>query len=712
MQSIEDGLEYLKLVEDPNGIYKDSPQRGSSQHQIYFLSSMININPISPSQAAHAPVNDAALNMLLACLKYAQGPENIEIAILACLAIKHLTRKHIHARDISSVLTSRKVMIYIADTLSNMIRDAKQQNESSRYSPNDPRRIQHIMDRRKLFQAICGAVHSVCYHINKGQILSNFSHFVQRDLIDFIFQGIRIVEDENPEASYADAVSYLECIWALLNLCYINSENQAYIAEEHNGIPFVVDVMFLYPNFAELQEKGAGALRNLADRVENRAIIASSRGVSKLLLCIDLFPSNVNIQINSMGALRNLSADPSAQDIIANHGGVKQIFHALNIQRDCSIIVEFALETIANLAKNEKFLRDRMEDSEFVDIVLSVLEFNSWEFRIVSEGIAVLRYLSVSSALELLISRKGGLEIILQSMRRFPDHVLLQERCCQALLVLSMHERNQVSMVKKGILGRILRSMQMYDKNRRIHEDCVGILLNLTVKEAIQDRIAKKGGLARILKSMELFPSSKLLQERSCAALAVMTMDMARRNYLTRKGGLGQILEVMKYHMDSPTVQQYGADILANLALNAYNQIQVVHKEGIELLVRSIRNHLDHCAVLERCLAAFWNLSVHSQNQERIAQRCGLEAVVDAMRAQMGNRGVQQTGCGALRNLSLNRKFNFCIVVTFECLSRGEPGPFEEFGSNSSSVGIHENTPASIDFAARSLWGCRSLGSE
>jgi hypothetical protein len=649
---------YFRLEEDPNGIYRDQPQRGSHEQQLYALDSLISsINPVSPSTPVHVPINDAALNHTLACLKYAQGPHNAPIAILACIAIRALTRKHLNAREIATTLISRKVMVYLTDTLHNMINDYKEANNATdQLSPTDPRRKQTIAQRRKLFQALCGAIHSLCYHVSKGQIVQNFSHFTQKDLIDLIFEGIRVVEDDNPDASYADATSYLECIWALLNLCYINSDNQVYIAENHNGVAFVVDVMFLYPNFVDIQEKGTGALRNLADRVENRAAIAASRGVAKILQCIDSFNSNVNVQINAMGALRNLSAEAVCQDVIGSNGGVKQIFHTLSVYKDNSILVEFALETIANLAKNESFLKDRMEVSEFIDIILNVLELKSWEPRILSEGIAALRYLSLSPALELLISRKGGLDIILQAMRRFSDHILLQERCCQALLGLSMHERNQLNMVKKGILGRILRSMQIHDKNKRIHEDCVGILLNLTLKERIQDRIAKKGGLSRILKSMELFPSSRLLQERACAALAVMTVDAARRNYMTRKGGLGQVLEVMRHHMDSSVIQQYGADILANLALNAYNQIQIVHKEGIEVLVRSIRNHLDQCAVLERCLAAFWNLSVHTQNQERIAKRSGLEAILDAMKAQFDNSGVQQTGCGALRNLSLNRE--------------------------------------------------------
>lgn len=150
-------------------------------------------------------------------------------------------------KDASRAFINRGAIRFILESLFSIISFFDNQNESSASTID---RNSDRMNQKRLFEAICGAIHSLSFHMSKGQIVQNFCSFMQREMIDFLFKGMDCLKD------IADAETYLECIWTLLNLCYVSPENQTYIAEDHKGIDFIVEVMSMFAENAQIQEKG------------------------------------------------------------------------------------------------------------------------------------------------------------------------------------------------------------------------------------------------------------------------------------------------------------------------------------------------------------------------------------------------------------------------------------------------------------------------
>lgn len=137
---------------------------------------------------------------------------------------------------------------------------------------------------------------------------------------------------------------------------------------ELGGIDLVVAAMKRFPDNIQMQDKGCGTLRNMADLGANQKAIASFGGIDQILQAMDSYKDNESVVANAIGALRNLAFNCNVLNfvksvffilltdgnelLICSRGGLKQILLAMEKHAKNDLVQEFSCETIWNFAKH------------------------------------------------------------------------------------------------------------------------------------------------------------------------------------------------------------------------------------------------------------------------------------------------------------------------------------------------------------------------
>jgi hypothetical protein len=306
-------------------------------------------------------ITDHDINMIIAILKYAR--DDAELQILALHVIKTFSRSEqdvANAKKFSAIIINRGVMFSILDCLMNNFQMLNEHSEQIDMGTLKFKRW--FIQQKSLFEASASAMHSICLHIQKGQVLSRFTALMQCDAIDFICDSFSRSKKIFKEAAVFSSnmhlqsteltffyPSYLHFIWAILNLCYINPDNQLYVVDSKNVQEVILDAMMLYPEILEIQEKCCGALRNISDCSSNRPFIAKSKVFELVLFDMHRFLGSITLQINSMAILRCLSFQDNFHEIVTGMGSLNQIFESLSRHRSNSMLAEYALPCITKL---------------------------------------------------------------------------------------------------------------------------------------------------------------------------------------------------------------------------------------------------------------------------------------------------------------------------------------------------------------------------
>ena len=89
------------------------------------------------------------------------------------------------------------------------------------------------------------------------------------------------------------------------------------------GIVAILSGMKDHIDHAGVQEQGCGALRNLANNVENRVSIANAGGmIAAIVSGMKAHTDHAGVQEQGCGALANLATNDDIEVLIANAGGI------------------------------------------------------------------------------------------------------------------------------------------------------------------------------------------------------------------------------------------------------------------------------------------------------------------------------------------------------------------------------------------------------
>jgi hypothetical protein len=153
-------------------------------------------------------------------------------------------------------------------------------------------------------------------------------------------------------------------------------------------------------------------------------------------------------------------------------------------------------------------------------------------------------------------------ESVIQSMRNFPNHALVQEKGCAILWV------------------------QTYNA-----EICLAL--------------SNIGGVNTVLDAMKNHPQVARLQRAACEALRNLCVLSINRQLLIGAGGVPLIVEAMQRHTDEPQVQRSGCTALASVAEGGMEyKIGVAECGGILAVMKAVESHPENDLVLRAAYQA------------------------------------------------------------------------------------------------------------
>jgi myosin protein heavy chain len=205
----------------------------------------------------------------------------------------------------------------------------------------------------------------------------------------------------------------------------------------------------------------------------------------------------------------------------------------------------------------------------------------------------------------------NAFKVLVEFMFLQQDKLPFQIECCKLMSVLVFnHDRNRIQLVTDGGVEVVLESMKKYPQEIKLQEHAAVVLTNLAHNaESNRKKIFNLGGIDMILAAMEQFPLLKSVQKRCLWALLTLAGSDWMCEGITARGGIGAILAAMLNCPSDESVQYYGSWALLNL-------VSGTSPESTTNVAR-IKNFARQEGVLEVCEAALACFPEHPGIQEK-----------------------------------------------------------------------------------------------
>jgi hypothetical protein len=172
---------------------------------------------------------------------------------------------------------------------------------------------------------------------------------------------------------------------------------------------------------------------------------------------------------------------------------------------------------------------------------------------------------NVQHSLAVLACQTADIVDILSAMKRVPHDMVVQEKGCQRLWILSWEEENAFA------IGRV-------------------------------------GGITLVLDAMARFPTNAHLQQCGCESLQNLALNNYNRREICDLGGVVLIVQAMMRHVDVAGIQQCGCTALASIATCKDHHKDITRVGGFHAIVLAARNFADEESVLRAAYDAVYAL--------------------------------------------------------------------------------------------------------
>jgi hypothetical protein len=171
----------------------------------------------------------------------------------------------------------------------------------------------------------------------------------------------------------------------------------------------------------------------------------------------------------------------------------------------------------------------------------------------------------VQHSLAVLQSKTFDIVDILSAMKQVPHEMVVQEKGCERLWILSWEDENSAA------IGRV-------------------------------------GGITIVLDAMARFPMNAHLQQCGCESLQNLALNNYNRREICDLGGVVLIVQAMMRHEDVAGIQQCGCTALASIATCQDFHKDITRVGGFHAIVIAARNFADEESVLRAAYDAVYAL--------------------------------------------------------------------------------------------------------
>jgi len=248
------------------------------------------------------------------------------------------------------------------------------------------------------------------------------------------------------------------------------------------------------------------ALVNLSTTPSIRNMIIDKNGLNAVIAVVEKSPANVNVQIEGCELILNLAScgDKSNATKIAAAGAIPLVIDAMRNHENDETIIKTCCEALQNLSVTGT-ARNEITKAGGIPIILDLLEREVEEMQ--GDILDLLRNLTLGNAVQSEVISNGGVEKVLGFMREFPFNLLLLEKACTVLSILTASKEGCDLFLNERGVDLVLDAMREGMKSESLQEEACLLLCNMKHTSLWREKVKEKKEVREALhKAAKRFP--------------------------------------------------------------------------------------------------------------------------------------------------------------------------------------------------------------
>ncbi|KAG7359179.1 hypothetical protein IV203_015768 [Nitzschia inconspicua] len=497
-----------------------------------------------------------------------------------------------------------------------------------------------------------------------------------------------------------DTELIVAALGALYNLsCNPDAVEDSIAKDLAYAIPPILNLLKENRDHVDFYERGLSTLAKLTEDNPASQLLFCQDGQLGIRVAVNAlhnerFSDRPKIQLAAVLILQHVASHSSLEckAKIVMHGGLDRILHTL--QQHCyplfrpadkrsvsAPIMASALHTLANLSSSKLNGHDktRQEMGKAVPIILRILKKHHNLPQIQLSGYTALK--NVADIHANLVTRNGGVAIIMKSLAQQINDPAVQKQACRTLVQLFSKQQSDAMSTNNILSGEsnpsaavaldlvrsvaeedgieiIFRTVRMHQARRPVLEPAIEALhylscsRNLTPQQ--KQQLCLEENVVVTLGSIRNFTESEPICESGCGLVLNMSFFApSKQDNMATVGGVQTVLSAMRRHGLNAKIQEYGCGILSGLCLNPATHNEFMDEEGISTVLSAMVVHPYQPGVQAFGCDVLLSISSVSSNQKKLVMEANAKQVAsDAMIRHKKHGGVQNRGSALLKALA------------------------------------------------------------
>ena len=283
------------------------------------------------------------------------------------------------------------------------------------------------------------------------------------------------------------------------------------------SVPLVHRIMKLYTGSAEVQRYGCSLLQNLSNPLLHELVAAGSLPV--ILHGMASHSSDKYIQEHGGACLYNLLAicsDELLQDICpkGDTSGISTILAGMKACEFALPVQKYGLLVLSRIINKDQANYELVLSEGGVAVALAAMKNWDTDEEIAQIGSQLLKGISrVSLDIQGVIAARGGVEVVLNVMRKHVSSTSIQDPAMATIRNLCTHPGNRPLVTVAGGISTILATLTIHEDDAAIQAYGCDALGRLAVEFA--ETIHKENGVQIAINALEIHRNHPGVQDRA-----------------------------------------------------------------------------------------------------------------------------------------------------------------------------------------------------
>eukprot|EP01147_Barroeca_monosierra_P005669 gene5669-8970_t len=406
----------------------------------------------------------------------------------------------------------------------------------------------------------------------------------------------------------------------------------------------VIRLLKIYFHDVDLQFQGLMTLDALVHGIdEHKQIAFSENGLDVIHSILKSHIGKTNLQCSGF------TAAISIIDQIEEHkhsafslGFLSQSLSTIDYYKNYADVVVSAVQFLSCVSQGIPAHFSFIESKNGIQLLLNTMKRNQSDANIQITCCSFFVLTPQINRCSVVVA--GAASLIYQAMISAPFHSLIQEKACQALLVLCTDAQDNIGGVASlGTANVVHVALKNHPDSLRVQQYGHQLL------DLIECKITSSDTIEEILHKMKSFPDNVRIQSQGCLALGnYAQIDSKNQLIISDLHGMEVIINAMQRFIDRPDVQGNGCFVLGHLGKHLKNVKRFLQLYGLPVLVNGITTHQGDVDVAEQGCISLRHLSCHDTIRKRLSIDGAIVTVLQLMSIHKGNASIQSCGCLAL----------------------------------------------------------------